>query len=264
LSQPNTVAGNAFIFSEIVLNEAEHLSAIVIRPGINQNGYSYSLENIRRFATQLTSVPLVKDHSDKIEDNIGRWLKPDILSDGSLKGAFQISQTEEKILGKIKDGTIRYTSSAHTYGDRSYCTVCNATIPPKSLCRSHKLGKLYDGKIAGLGFENPNLLHVSLVQNPADLSCAILNNLGSLLADKVENLSASILESEAQHTNAVAELQKVNANVASELKTVKDELEKYRRLKFAEPPAKIKVTAAPPLIPAEKQRKESWLGEDDR
>lgn len=261
MSQPPTIQGNLFYVSEIVLNEAEHLSAIVIRPGINQNGFCYSPENIRGFAAQLPSVPLVKDHGDKVEDSIGRWLKPEVLQDGALKGSFQISQTEEKILGKIKDGTIRYMSSAHTYGDRQYCTVCNTTIPPRSLCRDHKLGKLYDGKHAGLGFENPKLLHVSVVQNPADLGCAIIN---SFLADKVEILSASILETEAQHTTVVAELKQAHANVAAELKSVKDELEKYRRLKFVEPSMKIAVTPPVPQIPAEKQRTSSWLGVDER
>jgi hypothetical protein len=246
-----------------VLNEAEHLSAIVIRPGINQNGFSYSPENIKTFAAQLTQVPLVKDHSDKVEDNIGKWLKPEVLSDGALKGAFQISATEDKILGKVKDGTIRYTSSAHTYGDRFYCTICNTTLQPRTLCKNHRIGKAYDGKVAALGFDNPRLLHVSLVQNPADLGCAILNNLGSFLADRVDDLNASILESEAQHTSVVTELQKAQAIVASELKAAKDELDKYRRLRFAEPPAKIKVTPAPEH-PTEKSRYQTWLGVEDK
>lgn len=266
MSQPKPNAENAFLLSEIVVNEAEHLSAIVIRPGLNQNGFSYCDANIKGFAAVLPSIPLVKDHGEKVEDNIGKWLKPEILSDGSLKGAFQISASEDKILAKVKDGTIRYTSSMHTYGDRSFCTVCNTTLPPRILCKSHHIGKIYDGKVAGIGFENPRLLHVSLVQTPADMGCAILNSLGSFLADRIDSGIIEFTEAAAKHTSEVAELRQAQATVANELKAAKDELDKYRRLRFAEPPAKIAVSPPPQADHPEKGKViiRSWLGQEER
>jgi hypothetical protein len=90
--------------------------------------------------------------------------------------------------------------------------------------------------------------------------------INGFLADRIEDLQKALLDAETQHTSVVAELQKGQAIVTNDLKLVKDELEKYRRLRFAEPPAKIPVTAAPPepVDPAEKRRIRGWLGVDER
>jgi hypothetical protein len=157
-----------------------------------------------------------------VTDNIGRWKGSQITPDGSVKGNFQISAAEDKILAKIKDGTIRYMSIAHTLGEKQFCTICNEKIPGNSGCPNrHILGRQYEGKTAAIGFVNPRLLHVSIVQNPADLGCAVVN---TLLAEKVQNLSAVILDSSTQY-----------ASVVAELRGVRDELDKLKRLKVPKP-----------------------------
>lgn len=212
-----------FYVGELVANTKEKLSGVVIRPGVNGNGYFYSRENVAQFIVQLPNVPLVKNHSLDVADNIGGFKGGEVAGDGTGIGHFYVSQAEKPILDKIIDGTIRYFSVAHTYGTRTFCNVCGKDW---GKCE-HNAYKSYDGVKCGEGFENPQLMHVSVVQNPADLGCQVIAN---SWAAKVTNLTAEL-----------DRLRQAYADQAGQLKNTSSEVERLRRIKSPEPPSEIPV-----------------------
>lgn len=216
--------GTVFYIGEIVANTKDKLSGVIIRPGVNGNGYFYSRENVAQFIAQLPNVPLVKNHSLDVGDNIGGFKSGEISQDGSGIGHFYVSQAEKPILDKILDNTIRYFSVAHTYGTRTYCNICNKDW---GKCE-HNAYKTYDDVKCGEGFENPQLLHVSVVQNPADLGCQVIANSWAV---KVTNL-----------TDELGKLRLAYADQAGLLKQAQTEVERLKRMKSPEPPSEIPVT----------------------
>jgi hypothetical protein len=226
-----------FYDCEIIANDKDTFSGIVLEPGVNRNGCYYSKEDVARFALQLPKVPLVKDHSMKAEDSVGSFFSGTLREDGAAIGHFRVSQTEPVILAKVRDGTLKNLSVAHTKGASQYCNICGNPINSKQC--THMPLVTYNGVKCGVGYKDPVLVHVSLVQMGWGEGCSVVLN---AIDAKAKSLAEEI-----------AELKLINAKHA-------DELAKLRALKLPEPQGKIHV--APLQEPVNKPRtlKDEFLG----
>lgn len=219
-----------FYDCKVVVNEKDTFSGIVLEPGVNSNLYFYDKADVARFALELPKVPLVKDHGLSINDAVGSFQGSELRDDGAAIGHFRISQSEPQILAKVKDGTIRNLSIAHTRGSSQYCSICRKALGSKDC--PHVPGEVYNGVKCGMGFTEPRLVHVALVQRGAgDGTSVITNEINAKvksLVDEVENLKL------------------INAKQADELAKSKAEYEKVRALRIPEPQGRIAVQSEPP------------------
>jgi hypothetical protein len=226
---PHLSAENVFYLAPIVYNQGETFSGVVVRPGINSNGFDYSKADVAAIVGQLPGKPLVKDHNMSVDAVIGKFIGSEIKDDGSGVGKFTISATEAALVGKIKDRTLEYLSIGHGF-ERSTCTICNSAVEVKpdgkhQFACSHVLFRDYDGKTTGVHFDGIQVGHVALVQVPADYGCRVVQNSFML---QVKGLSDEIVR-----------LRDLNAETASRLKAANEEVTKLRATRILEPPSKV-------------------------
>jgi hypothetical protein len=242
---PTSIEPNLYFDCPIISNEKETFSAIILRPGVNDNGYYYSREDCLDFSNQVLSVPLVIDHGDSARDNIGKFIGNGVDRDGNATAKFTVSSAEPVILSKIKDGTINHVSVRHTFTEAGkYCSICGKSQPPH---RDHIPLETYNGQRAGIGFKQMRLLHVSVVSVAADKGCHVLEN---ALRDTAKSWS---LEAES--------LKVTTSKMAGELEALRAENTRLKGFHQAEPAAKITVTPPPP--PRTDTRRATWLGIED-
>lgn len=216
-----------FYDCKVVVNEKDTFSGVVLEPGVNSNLYFYDKPDVARFALELPKVPLVKDHGLSINDAVGSFQGSELREDGAAIGHFRISQSEPQILAKVKDGTIKNLSVAHTRGTSQYCSICRKSIGSKDC--PHVPGEVYSGVKCGMGFVEPRLVHVALVQRAAGEGTSVITN---EINAKVKSL-----------VDEVESLKLINAKQADELAKSKAELDKVRAVRIPEPQGKIQVAA---------------------
>jgi hypothetical protein len=239
-------AENVFYLGEIVYNQGETFSGVVIRPGINSNGFDYTKADVAAIVGQLPGKPLVKDHNMSVDAVIGKFIGSEVREDGSGVGKFTISATEATYVGKIKDRTLEWLSIGHGY-EKSTCNICNTAVQVKPdgkhlFTCNHVLFRDYDGKTTGVHFDGIQVGHVALVQVPADYGCRVIQNSFML---QVKGLSDEIVR-----------LRDLNAETASRLKAANEEVTKLKATRILEPPSKV-ITEEKPVGQGIKPR--TWV-----
>jgi hypothetical protein len=216
-----------FYDCKIVVNDKDAFSGVVLEPGVNNNLFYYSKDDVARFVLQLPKVPLVKDHGLTVKDSVGWFSAGSLREDGAAIGHFHISNSEPEILAKVKDGTIKNLSVAHTRGTAQFCSICSKPVSSKEC--EHVPGSDYNGVKCGIGFKDPQLVHVSLVQMGAGPGCSIVQN---EIDAKIRTL-----------VDEIKQLKLIQSTQADELAKSKTELERVRAVRIPEPQGKIKVSA---------------------
>ena len=122
---------------------------------------------------------ILQDHKKETEKLLGRVTNAWVSQDGN-KVEFEGYCADEVMAKKIQDGLVTYLSSGLLI-DREECSICGADYLSEGC--NHRLGRVYDGKIANIIGRGVKGREVSTVLYPADVNAKINIVLSAAISD---------------------------------------------------------------------------------